>query len=484
MTSPESAKYRALLVNPPKDKKEADYYTEFLPLNIVAIATRLRLAGGQADIIDSLPGTRDIEDIKAKIKEINGDDLVVGIALYQSNARSALEIAEFCRQIQLETGRSIKVIIGGVNASLFALHYMRQYPSLIDGIVVGHGEDAMIDVCNDRDSPNLLTAAKLENGSKVVPYYDTDLDVGFPYDYGGIDLERYWEHSSRRFSGKGGRFTIDQLDRPLLINTHRGCYKSCKGKQDGQTRKCVFCGGREFKWSGINPANFWRKLEDAIDKTGANCVSDLGDNFVGNPDWFKELVRNRPKGFKYPFKYIFASSDRLCDEDIVRLLAEELQLHAVLNSIEHGDERCQAAFGKSYTAEQTERSLLLLDKYKIASRLSFVIGAPRTRRFEGESEKTINNFVEYAGRIAERNCIQVILGNVLNPSPGSKIWNLMMRQGKYRELYKSMLPCVDHELMSWHYFEEFTNISRERAVEAMVEIMGLFGEDVIKGETV
>ena len=474
--------FEAVLINPPKDNAKDDYYTEFLPLNLIAIATRLRLAGVKTELIDTLPGERGTEEIKRSISEKKGD-LVVGISLYQTNEKQGLEIANFCRQIQEETGRKIQVIIGGVNVTVMGPHYMKKYPGLFDGAVIGHGEDAMVEICQGGEARNVITNETLAANRRVIPFFNTDLDKGFPYDYDDLNLEEYWQFSDKRFSSRGSRYSAEDLNRPLLINTHRGCYLSCSEPGERIVR-CSFCGHPEFTWKGINPKQFWGKLQEVMDSTGANCISDLGDNFVGNTTWFKELARNRPNNFPYPFKYIFASSDKLCDEKIVRLLAEKFGVHAVLNSVEHGDDRCQTAFGKAYTPEQTLKSLKLLEKYKIASRLSFVIGAPRTGDFEGESKETLKRFLEYAKQLADLQCIQVILGNILVPSPGSKIWKRMMKEGENRALYHEMLPTVDLTKITEDFFREFTQISREEADCTMEKIMDLFPEDVIKGDTV
>jgi len=478
----EQVKPKVILVNPPKDREEQDYYTEFLPLNLIALYTRLKLAEIDVEIIDSLPGTREIDDIIAKIEGVREKVLIIGISLYQSTYENTIKLAEYCKKMAADTNKKIMVVIGGVNTSLFGEMYMQMHGDILDGAIKGHGEDALIALAQGKKPSNLVTVEEVINGTNVKPNYNTDLDLGFPYDYSALNLENYWQFGEKMFSGRGSRFNVDELNRPLLINTHRGCYLSCETSKI--RRKCIFCGQREYNWSAIDPTKFWEVLKEVMEETGANSISDLGDNFVGNKEWFMELIKNKPKDFKYPFKYVFASSDMLCDEDIVRALAEKLNLHAVLNSIEHGDEDCQRMLGKRYTSEQTAKSLRLLEEYQIASRLSFVIGAPKNNSFSGESEKTLANFVEFAKKIAERKCIQLILGNVLEPSPGSKVYHMMMKSGNYRAKYKELMPRVDQKLMASHYFEQFTQISFDRAVESMTQIMNLFPDEVIKGETV
>lgn len=464
-----------LLVNPPIDKTSGGNETEFLPLNLLALHTRLKMSGVATTLIDMRADNRSVSET---IGKNDGEEIIVGIGLYKNSLQSTLDIAATCKKIAQETGKKVRVIIGGADATMFGDFYLDLYGDILDGAILGHGEDAMVDLAKGRDPKNLLTTAKKQAGIRIKPAYDTDLNEGFPYDYTDLEMQRYWQHAAKNFSTKGSRFELSELDKPLMINSQRGCYWQNGDK--GTIKKCVFCCRPDKKWSGINPKMFWEKLYAAMSETGANCVSDLCYDFLGNRQWFEALMDQKPDYFKYPFKYIFAGGDSLCDEKIIHLLSEKLNLHAVLNSIEHGDERCQTAFGKVYSSAQTAASLHHLDKYRIGSRLSFVVGAPRTATFEGESEETIANFLEYIKNISGHKSIQLIVGGVLTPVAGSRIYYHMMAKGKHKAEYKLSLPFIDQKTMTRHFFEEFTNISIERAEEVRKEIVSLFPSDVVR----
>ena len=186
------------LIHPPHPSATDDKLDA--PLGLLYIASNLKKHGHDVRVVD-LSGTKRDKD---KWREmISGADLY-GVTDYVCTMDISKEIADICR----EKNPECRVIVGGANVTGFVEQYSLAYfPDGFDSIVVGDGEDPILEVI--KDFPNLAQ------------YYDfpldRDLDIYPNPDYEMIDVHSY----HRKIDDK----------KSISILTSRGC-----------PFRCSFCG--------------------------------------------------------------------------------------------------------------------------------------------------------------------------------------------------------------------------------------------------
>jgi radical SAM superfamily enzyme YgiQ (UPF0313 family) len=308
----------------------------------------LREAGYTADIIyPSEEGRlRTRADLARAIAEIQ--PLVLGFTSYEGSVKEALQ---FIREIKPRALPPL-VCMGGHLATFSYAEILLKARELVDVIVLGEGEQAIIDIVeavkSGRDFRGISGLAWLD-GDRVVTTarrpIETDIDR-LPYP----------------MIPEADNGTAPDV--PLFLTTSRGCYGHCS-----------FCRSSHFgeRWRGRDPVKVVDEIETAY-AHGINTFEMVDDNFLGPgragkrraTAIAKEILRRR-----LPIQFHASCRVNDVDEPTMRIL-QEAGLISVSLGVESGVQRLLDTFNKNTTVEQNIAALKLLDRLSIRT-LAYII---------------------------------------------------------------------------------------------------------------
>lgn len=319
-----------------------------LNLGFRYMVAALRAARCRADIIypSSALGVTDRRQLIQAIAEINPH--IVGFTTYEGSLRELLQLV---RQLKARRLSSL-VVLGGHLATFSFAEILADYPHLVDIVVLGEGEQAIVEIVEA-----LRTGTPLEqiagiafhDGTRIVrtrprPIY-RDLDsLPFPV----IDVS-----DSRR-----------DADIPLFITSSRGCYA-----------RCSFCRSSHFgeQWRARDPVSVVDEVERACAQ-GVRIFEFVDDNFMGPGRRGKrracaiaeEILR---RGLDVRFHVSCRVND--VDEITVRAL-QEAGLVSLSLGVESGVQRMLNTFNKKITVARSIETLELLDWLRVPT-LAYII---------------------------------------------------------------------------------------------------------------
>jgi radical SAM superfamily enzyme YgiQ (UPF0313 family) len=315
-----------------------------------------------------------------------------------------------------------KIIWGGVHASVLPENTLEEDP--IDFVVIGEGEETFVE---------LLDA--IEHGKD----YATIKGIGFKRDEKTIINER--------------RPMIKDLDAtPLipwrLINTKRYLrHETLLITSRGCPHRCAFCYNEQFNfrtWRGMSPERVKREIDHALSFHPIRRFRFDDDNFCVNKKRFHGILDVLP----LDVPLYFESRVEYLDEEFCRHVAQFKDAFVFLG-LESGDDDDLKRMQKDLTVEKIRHGYDLINKYKIKTSGSFVIGAP------GQTRKQVEKTLAMIDEIKPTRpscCIFV-------PLPGSIFTQQLMREGKLEDM-KTMADWAtftNPEYSSAHQYGELTH---------------------------
>lgn len=285
---------------------------------------------------------------------------LVGFTTYEGSLAETLGFAERLRSRLPDT----LICLGGHLATFSFQEILRDFPDLVDVIVLGEGEQTIVDIAtclrsgqSGHDVPGTVhvCAGKVVRAPVRPALRDLDA-LAFPVIVHGDDRGDRGD-SSGGDSG-GGR------EVPLFVTTSRGCYAHC-----------TFCRAAHFgqRWRPRDPVAVVDELERAY-ADGVRTFELVDDNFLGPgrrgrtraTAFAREVLR---RGLDIRFHASCRVND--VDEETMRLL-QQAGLFSLSLGVESGIPRQLQTFDKSVTAEQNEAVLRLLDGLGIPT-LAYII---------------------------------------------------------------------------------------------------------------
>ncbi|MBW2997527.1 radical SAM protein, partial [Candidatus Woesearchaeota archaeon] len=169
-----------------------------------------------------------------------------------------------------------------------------------------------------------------------------------------------------------------------------------------------------------DPENIYEELKD-IKRLGIRSISIVDDQFVWGKERHLKICRYLKK-IGLPFG-ILARSDRLCDEEIVKALADAGCIYVDMG-IESFDQKILDYVGKDLKVETIEKSINLLKKYNITPKLNILYGSCPL-----ETKKTLRGTLEKAKKLD----IDFVQFAVASPFPGTEFRERAIKEGWIRE---------------------------------------------------
>ncbi|MBN1289486.1 MAG: B12-binding domain-containing radical SAM protein [Actinobacteria bacterium] len=321
------------------------------------------------------------DDVEVKIIDENTERIdfsgkpdLVGISTMTATAPRAYQIADRYREL------GVKVVLGGVHASMVPGEAMKH----ADSVVVGEAEGIWPDVVADADSGRLEPLYRQEGFVDFRRPLQPSRDI--------IDPKRYW-------SANG-------------VQTSRGCPYDCN-----------FCSVTVFNGRKPRVRELDNILEEVESLSRGNVVRRkvvpfVDDNIAANKKLAKELFRAL-----IPMKIVWGSQASISfakDEELVALAAESgcRFLFIGLETLSPGS---LSEMGKKQNkAAEYESGLRLLKKYKIGVMGAFIFG------FDADDESVFKTTLDFA----VENRIPIAQFANLTPYPGTRLYDKLLGENR------------------------------------------------------
>jgi len=420
---------RILLVNPPIP---LEYYNRefYLPSSLLYMGAVLQKNGEDVRVLDLKPfSAKGILDpykfydqtLINAVSEFKPD--LIGFGCLYSG--SFPDVLRFSALVKKEFG-NIPVMAGGIHFTIYASQILDKCPS-IDWIVLGEGEEAVIQVVNavknkSRGFDNIDGFAFRKNGKGVVnpkTRYIEDLDtVPFPA-YNLIDIKDYYVDTSNWHNPK--KLAINTS---VPIITSRSC-----------PNRCNFCSmfmAMGPKWRARSPENVAGEIEFVHEKYGHSHFSFMDDNMSLDKKRVLGICAEiKKRRLDIQFETPNGLAINTLDEEVLDALVSAGMVRTWL-AIESGSDYIRnKIMRKNLSRRKIYDVARLIRKYKQLNVAAFfIIGMP---------EDTKETLMETYDMIKEIDVDRVFVQNVV-PFPGTEVFRQALKDnllvdGKVDEFY-------------------------------------------------
>lgn len=414
------------------------------PLGLLSIATHLELK--YADDVEIKVIDGDVEKISPKMLA-NAD--IIGFHVNSFNYGNCIELSENAK----EYGATI--IFGGPHATVLWENIM-QKRHFVDYIIINEGEipfSLLIGKILGKNNlsfdqiPNLVYR---DNGSNNIAvksqksYLNTAENMLIP-SRKYIDIEKYIRNYRKVYSKSDIPF-----QRPLSIYSSKGC------TWRDRTGGCIFCARLEKGVRFRSIPEIWKEIGELKKLYKTDYIWDISDDNLNNPTWFKKFVDQRPADCEDISFLIYSRVNGVTDDVIPYF--KKLNVFEIYLGFESGDNSILKNMKKGATISMALRVAKKLMDAGIFYFPSFVIGLP------GESEKSLKNTLKFAEELADIGSIFRMSATILMPIPGSKVFDMLLKDNKHGEeiAEMDMIPIKDLEKI---WIERYTNVDYATAEE-------------------
>lgn len=436
-------KERILLVFSPIDKKYQDAKSHFAPpLGLIALKNYVEERHHDEVVITILDGSvlHTVDDACAFIDKEKPDIVAQSIQLISYS--NALTIAKHARQ------NGALNVLGGQHASQLSDFIALRQEGLIDYVVTGDGEESLLGIIEERnieDIPNLVYT--LDGKIHKTNYFSLNLAQCSPVDYSSVDFTPYQKLlHNEAFSDP---FPLNNY---LRIYSHKGC-----GNR-GNSVGCVFCGRADKGVRFKTPKQFWNDMYQVIEMHHADYVFDVGDDFLNDSNWVKDVAASKPD-FDAPYDLgIFGRANRVTP-DVAHALGI-IGVSDVVIGFESGNADVLRICNKRNTTPDIN---IQASKYLFSEGIdicaSFVLGLP------GENARTLQDTFDCAATIVDLAVKLMgrppreMVANLLEPSPGSPAYQKILAMMPEKYCNNDMLSL---EELQRDYFKCYFGLESER----------------------
>ena len=371
------------------------------PLGLMYVAAVLEKAGHAVQIYDADPEYQ--ATIISEIKDFNPD--LIGLSFLTVGYQRAFNFLKIMKAAMPDK----KYCSGGVHTSVKPKETLEAFD--LDFIVVGEGEDTMIEVCERLGSGKDLTNVNgvmyrkdgeivVNEGREMIKDLDT---IPFPARH-LIDMKPY-------------------LKPPGIIRGHADSNQTTIVTSRGCPFQCIYCGshnifGRKTRRRSVK--NVVDEIEHLHKNFGITGIYYCDDTFTLSPKWVKEYCEELKKR-KLDIKWAGQSRVDQTDINLMKLMKESglVQLDF---GVESGSEKILKVLGKGGAGDrksQIKQSFKLCKELDIRTLATFIIGSPE------ETKEDIDESFQVAKDIdADYTAFYF-----LTPYPGTAIYEMAIEKG-------------------------------------------------------
>ena len=363
------------------------------PLGIAYLAAVLEKKGHRVGIIDGFAEGLDYESLETRIREYSPD--IVGITGMTPVIDTAI------RTVKAARNHAKYVVMGGPHVSMVRKEIFNQSPG-VDFAIQGEGESS-IEILIDKIESNAdvstvpgLITRDFENPPAC---YIENLDsLPFPARH-LLPNDRY------KYILSSGRVTT--------IFSSRGC-----------PYNCIFCDKTVFgsKWRARSAGNVLDEIELVVKDYGIKAIVFYDDLFTVKKDRVIEICRgiiDRNLGIEWKAE----GRVNIVDEETLRWM-KKAGCSMIAYGVESGNQKGLDYLNKGTKVEQIRRAFELTRKAGIKPMGYFVLGIP------------VETYEEEIGTIELAKEIRAAYAqfSVLSPTPGTKLYDDVVKMGWYREI--------------------------------------------------
>jgi anaerobic magnesium-protoporphyrin IX monomethyl ester cyclase len=380
------------LVQPPPRSEFDRHWARFPALGIAYVASSLRAAGHELELLDGKLDHLSVDDIVARVRDGRPD--LVGITCMTVEYPRAVEIA---RRIKHERA-GVPIVVGGAHVNAVGRQALEEGDAF-DFACVGEGEHLACELASaleHDDDPSAIPGLVSRRGDDLVAAAPRPP----PADYDALPFPA-WD-----------------LFRPvgtLPLITHRGC-----------PFQCVFCGHNSgFKPRYRTPANVLDEVEEILERYRPERIRIEDETFGLHMGRTKAILEGIiARGLHRRVRFSAQTRVDRVDEEFMGLLKtagfETLEL-----GVESGNAEMLRKIKKGITLEQVERAVALAKANDLRVWCKFILGHP------DETHSTIRDTIDF---IAKINPHQLSV-SIMTPFPGTPIHEMALRgEGGYRLL--------------------------------------------------
>jgi anaerobic magnesium-protoporphyrin IX monomethyl ester cyclase len=442
---------KVLLINPPiREWSKPNVF----PLGLGYLASVLRQAGHQVEVLDINAHRFTPAEVEEKIKSLDFD--VVGIGAIVTVYRYVKWLIAIIKKHQ----PSKKIIIGGSVGG--SIPHIILHRTKADIVCIGEGESTILEIVSALENRRSLADVagiwyRSEDGlvQKTAPRPPLrDLDaIPLPaWDLFPMDVYLCNPVGAPNRNKWLGGSADDQAPLSMNLYATRGC-----------PYQCIYC-YHDFMGQGYrhrSPENVMREIRVLHETYKVPYFHFVDDEFVMKKSFVEEFCRlikdySREAGCRLTWGC--AGRVNLMTEALVTTMADAGCV-LIGYGIESGSQKMLDLIKKKVTVAQAKNAIRLTKKYLGWADCSFMIGYP------GETRETIQETVDFCKELALAP--EVIF--LLTPYPGTELYSLALQQGKIKDEEEYVLNLGEQGEKVRVNFTDFSDEELIGIQEAMIK---------------
>lgn len=343
---------KILIINPPHKSIGSRLANEHLPpLGLLSIGGPLIDEGFDVHLLDADYSNMNYSDIIHETLEQNPDIVLMG----HSGSTSAQPIINDIALLLKHKSSTFKIIIGGVFPTYHWEEILESQPS-IDFIVIGEGEEVILDLANALKNRIPLVDIKgiaYKADGKIIKNKDGDIIQNLD------DYRIGWELM------KDYHYTYWGKKKAVVIQFSRGC-----------PYPCSYCGQSIFwkKWRHRDPQLLANEIEMLYHQYGIEVINFADENPSTNKrEWKQFLEALIEKDLNLILVGSIRADNIVRDEEHLHLY-KKAGFERFLLGIENYDEVILEKIKKSGSVSKDKKAIELLRKHNILSMATYVVG--------------------------------------------------------------------------------------------------------------
>jgi radical SAM superfamily enzyme YgiQ (UPF0313 family) len=422
-----------------------------LPLGLGYIASMLRNAGHDVDVMDINAFRWESEEVEKRIRDAEFD--VVGIGAIVTVYRYVKWLTQILKKYHPEK----KIVVGGSVGTSIPHIILEKTEANIT--CIGEGEITVVELINTLQNNGDLAVVdgiwfKGDNGKiyknksrspindlNTIPLPAWDI---FPMD---IYLKNPVGAPNRNkwIDGSSDGDTILSMN----LSGTRGC-----------PYKCIYC-YHDFMGHGYrhrSPENILMEMRVLYDRYSVRYFHFIDDEFCLKKSFLYDFCKAVKNEFNGKITWGCAGRVNLMTEDLVKTMAEAGCV-LIGYGIESGSQRMLSVMKKGVKVAQAKEAIKLTKKYLGWADCSFMLGTP------GENMETIQETVNFCRELDLAP--EVIF--FATPYPGTELYNLALSQGKIIDEEDYILGLGEQGERIRVNFTEFSDEELIRVQEGMIK---------------
>ncbi|MCP3685657.1 MAG: radical SAM protein [bacterium] len=353
------------------------------------LTSYLRNKGIEADLIDANALNLSRQQLINSIKRRNPD--IVGITVSTPTVFPSIEVAKISKEL------GCKVVMGGVHPT--ALHDSLIKKPFVDIIVIGEGEQTLLEIAQDKPLSKIDGISYMKKGKVIVNKERAlikDLDsIPFPA-WDSMPINKY-------------AIQVANKTPCVTMLTSRGCYG-----------RCIHCSSQIIFKRSVrfrSAKNVVDEIELLVRKYGVKYIYFIDYLFVIDKNVTYEVCREI-KRRKLKFQWWAETRVETVDKDLLRAL-KDAGCDRINYGIESGDQQILNNMKRGNTLKQIRQTIKWSKEVGLKVTTTFMLGCL------GETKETANKTIDFA---VELDADEAQF-SIYTPYPGTEYYDIALKQG-------------------------------------------------------